>query len=276
MTKIQPFLRDFSYDLPNATSSYKTIAKYYLTKALRKFFINTNIYNLKNNQIFGIILRVKYEDNSIKTLSNIRKSHKTSFTLLSTLFKELLTLRAEDFDPKNIKQIVFSYHIFSPDYKDIILNEEQQKEINSQVNLIQVNNHNDINYMNPHKIIKLPLTYAGSSIFLLELLDINNNLSIQNNEDVKYKATVNRLDEQNQCEFKLVLQSDPHIIIYRFIDKLLDIPKLDKNCILIERKFNNEIYFFDSDKSEVVLIKHLDLNKNENSKFNINAYRSKY
>ena len=52
-----------------------------------------------------------------------------------------------------MKQIVFSYHIFSVDYRDKLLNEEQQKEIISEVNLIQVNNHNDINYMNPHKII---------------------------------------------------------------------------------------------------------------------------
>jgi hypothetical protein len=66
MKKMKPFLKDFYYDLPSITSSYKTIAKYYLTKALRKFFIITNIYKLKDKQIFGIILRIKYEDNSIK------------------------------------------------------------------------------------------------------------------------------------------------------------------------------------------------------------------
>ncbi len=259
-TKTQ-ILREFTDDLPSITSSYKTIAKYYLTKALRKFFINTNIFNLKDRQIFGIILRVKYEDNSIKTLSNMRRSNKSSFTLLSTLFKELLILRAEDYEHKQIKQIVFSYHIFSPDNQNILLNEDHQKEIISEVNLIQVNNHNDINTMNPHNFILLPLTYAGSSIFLLELIDLNKNLDIKNNEQVQYKVKVNKLDEANQSEFNLVLQSNPQIVIYSFKDKFIDIPKLDNNCSLIERKFNNEIYLIDSNKGEVVSINKFNLNK---------------
>jgi hypothetical protein len=150
----------------------------------------------------------------------MRRANKSSFILLSILFKELLSLRAEDSDIQPIKQIVFSYHIFSSDNKDIILNEEQQKEIISEINLIQVNNINNINAMNHHKFILLPLTYAGSSIFLLELIHLNNNLDIQYNENVRYRAIVNKLEESNHCEFNLVFQSEPHIVIYRSVDKL--------------------------------------------------------
>jgi hypothetical protein len=79
--------------------------------------------------------------------------------------------------------------------------------------------------MIPHKIILLYLICADSSIFLLELIHLNKNLDIQYNENVRYKAIVNKLEESNHCEFNLVFQSEPHIVIYRFVDKLVDIPK---------------------------------------------------
>lgn len=56
--KNSTFLKDFNYDLPNIISSYKTIAKYYLTKALKKFFINTNIYILKISKYLVLFLEL--------------------------------------------------------------------------------------------------------------------------------------------------------------------------------------------------------------------------
>jgi hypothetical protein len=74
----------------------------------------------------GIILRVKFKDGIIRSISTYRYrmgslNDKLKF---STLFKHLLLLRSEDYDREEYRVIViiFSDKIYSPDYIYIIYN----------------------------------------------------------------------------------------------------------------------------------------------------------
>jgi len=120
------FFKDFSFDVSNTPCSLKYLSQYYLTKALNKFFNKIESNKLiTENQIIGIILRVKFNDGSIKSISTLRKGTIKNKVKFSTLFKHLLNIRSDDYDSEEIKvlSIIFSYHIYSLDYK---LNDENK------------------------------------------------------------------------------------------------------------------------------------------------------
>nr|YP_010192432.1 hypothetical protein LK379_mgp20 [Amanita sinensis]QZN08169.1 hypothetical protein [Amanita sinensis] len=61
------FFKEFTFDLSHSPCTLKYLSKYYLTKALRKLYkkiIDNN--EIKDNQIMGILLKVKFDNGSIK------------------------------------------------------------------------------------------------------------------------------------------------------------------------------------------------------------------
>jgi hypothetical protein len=94
-----------------------------------------------------------------------------------------------------------------------------------------------INYMNPLNIFKIPLSFAGTNIFYGDFRKLNKNTSdemVTNDYRIKYLIKFNNISSI-ETEVIISLQDDPSIVIFRFKDKLIVIPKLDKNEILIER-----------------------------------------
>ncbi len=100
MNKNIQFFTDFIFDVSDNPSTLKHLSKYYLTKALKKFFHNIQSGGviLGDTQIIGIIFKIKFSDGSIKSISTLKKGYITSITKFSTLFKHLLNLRHENYN----------------------------------------------------------------------------------------------------------------------------------------------------------------------------------
>jgi hypothetical protein len=241
----------------------KNISKYYLTKALRTFFNNRHIYGLTDKRIFSIILKVKFTDGSIKSISTMRKADKTSFKKLSTLFKELLNRRAEDYGELKVDQLIFSYHIYTEDYvdlhKDLLKNETILSESSNELKYEEEGN---IKFMNPNSLFKLPLSYAGSIKFLINFKKLNPDvIDLDNLSDYKYKILFDTIS-LNETIVKIVLQSTHDVVIYQFKDRLITVPKLDLNELIVERTLMSKeyiTYLLDQLTFEILLIKKLDI-----------------
>ena len=86
------------------------------------FFFDTlkSKNSIKDNQIIGIIFKIKYndEDKTIKSLSTYRKGLISSKVKFTTLFKHLANIRSEDYSNNDMKieSIIFTYHIYPIDY----------------------------------------------------------------------------------------------------------------------------------------------------------------
>jgi hypothetical protein len=260
--KTKTFFKDFVYPFPhNKATTFIQISKLFVNKALRSFFINHNIYKLKDNQLFGIIFKLRFEDESIRSMSTMIRADRTSFIKLTTLFKHLLSLRMNDYKGYKANQIIFTFHIFSEDYVDKNLNDEKKSEIISNKQKVEIDSLTKINFIKPNKsLFNLPLLFAGSYDFILQLTKLNPEISLYNDDSYKYKVIFNRINNQ-EVESKIVLQSDNTSILTKFIDKLIDIPKLDEKHNLIERSIKDEIYLIDSVNKELVLYKNINANK---------------
>jgi hypothetical protein len=117
--------------------------------------------------------------------------------------------------------------------------------------------------MDPLKLFKLPLSYAGSHQFLNDFNKLNNNVSESFDTNMKYRIIFKTLNNF-EIEVKLVLQEDQTIVLYKFKDKLITVPKLESNESLIERIImsrNNEIYIIDTLNHQILLHKKTNFNK---------------
>jgi hypothetical protein len=117
--------------------------------------------------------------------------------------------------------------------------------------------------MDPLKLFKLPLSYAGSHQFLNDFNKLNNNVSESFETNMKYRIIFKTLNNF-EIEVKLVLQEDQTIVLYKFKDKLITVPKLESNESLIERIImsrNNEIYIIDTLNHQILLHKKTNFNK---------------
>jgi hypothetical protein len=259
------FFTDFTFDLSQNPCSLKQLSKYHLTKALKKLFKSIN-KNLTENQIIGIILKVKFVNDSIKTISTLRKGDLNSIVKFSTLFKHLLVLRSEKEDLRVIS-IIFTYHIYPLDYNLSELETEinEISEIKSNDNSFidfKEDKKSNLRYMNPMRIFKLPLLFAGSNQFINTFKLLNKNVSEIDNINVKYKIIFNYINNL-EVGVEIVLQENTSITIYKFKDKLITVPKLDFNEILIERTIisvKNEIFLIDLLNSNILLTKAFNQN----------------
>jgi hypothetical protein len=195
----------------------------------------------------------------------------------STLFKHLLNIRSEQYNSEELKaiSIIFSYHIYSIDYNindidsDLLIISQEEKEILKQSkDNIQYKEDNKIKYMDPLKIYKLPLSFAGSHKFHVEFNMLNKNTSeqiIQDDYKIKYLIKYNEISPTS-IEIIICLQEDPSIVIYKFTDKLILLPKLEKNEVLFERKIHSKVretYIIDYINKEILLIKKENINKSK-------------
>jgi len=278
--KTKTFFKDFIFPFPqNKATTLNQLSKLYINKALRLFFINHNIYKLKDNQLFGIIFKLRFEDLSIndytRSMSTMIRADKTSFIKLTTLFKHLLNIRAEDYNSEQYKVItlIFSYHIYPIDYKITDINNDldifptDEKTEDKKQNIIyKEDSITKIKYMDPLKLFKIPLTFAGTNNFNRDFLKLNSNCSdISNISDYKIKYLVNYNNiSPIETEVIIRIQDEPSIIIYRFKDKLIILHKLDKNEILFERTIMSkikEVFIIDLLTKEILLVKRFNMNK---------------
>nr|YP_009710568.1 DNA polymerase type B [Amanita pseudoporphyria]QFZ98517.1 DNA polymerase type B [Amanita pseudoporphyria] len=120
--------------------------------------------------------------------------------------------------------------------------------------------------MNPLSIFKIPLLYSGSHQFHIDFVKLNNNVSEDTNLSsyyIKYKILYNTINPL-ECEVKIVLQEDPSITIYKLKDKLITVPKLEINEILVERTVMsklNEVYIIDTLTNQILIVKKYNQQK---------------
>jgi hypothetical protein len=82
---------------------------------------------------------------------------------------------------------------------------------------------------------------------------------------IKYLIKYNNISP-TETEVIISLLEEPSIIIYKFRDKLIVLPKLEKNEILFERIIiskNKSIYIIDLYSKEILLVKNKDINKSK-------------
>lgn len=158
-----------------------------LTKALNKFFneLESN-KQLNENQIIGIIFKVEFSDGSVKSISTYRKGTIKNKMKFSTLFKHLLNIRSEDYSESKAISLIFSYHIYSVEYNlentelDLLLNSTEEKTLISEGKEFikyKEDSENKINYMDPLKLFKLPLSFSGSNLFHVQFNKLNKSTS---------------------------------------------------------------------------------------------------
>jgi len=111
MKETNNFFKQHVYNIANAPSTLKHIAKYDIIKAFKVLIKPLNKQNITATQVIGIIFRVKFKDGSIRSISTYRKGTINDNLKFSTLFKHLLFLRSEDYDGEEYKvnEIIFSY-----------------------------------------------------------------------------------------------------------------------------------------------------------------------
>lgn len=119
--------------------------------------------------------------------------------------------------------------------------------------------------MNPLKIFRLPLIFTGSQLFNINFKNLNLNTSdVKITEDYRIKYKINyKFINHNEVEVLISLQDDPSIIIYKFKDRLIVLPKLVDSEIIIERTImskSKEIYIIDILNHQILLIKKFNCN----------------
>jgi hypothetical protein len=257
MTK-NKFLTTFVFNLEESPSTLHHVSKYFISKSINKLFniINKN-KNISSEQIIGILFKVKFTDGNIKTISTYKKGLINKRLEFTSLFKHLLLLRSNEYNSRDFKiiQLIFDYHVYPIDYKhqnliDETINDETEELTNKDHVKYKEDLENKIKYMNPLGIFKLPLSFAGSLKFHSDFKLLNKNVSFETIKDdptIKYLIKYNEI---NQTEFEIIIsiQEHPSIIIYKFKDKLISIPKLDKSELIIERTIFSkhlQIYLID-------------------------------
>jgi hypothetical protein len=203
----------------------------------------------------------------------LRKGDLNSILKFSTLFKHLLILRSGNLYGKEdvrVISIIFSYHIYPIDYKlpnlidsDFELNELSEIQ-NTDNNFVafKEDNKSKLKYMNPMKIFKLPLIFAGSNQFIKTFELLNKNVSENDNLNIKYKIIFNYINNL-EVGVEIVLQENNSIVIFKFKDRLITVPKLEFYENLIERtimSIKNEIFLIDLLNSYILLAKSTNKN----------------
>ena len=260
-------MNNYHTEVFNPPITLRVASKFYISKMLKSFFSYLiTEYKITDDQLIGIILKAKFIDGSERSISTFRKGTRKDSLKFAKLFKHLLNVRADYYNSKDYKvtQLYFTFTIYPLNYLNdtdldftIPISEERD-------NLL-VKELSNIKYMDPFKLIKLPLIFSGDSNFINQLKLINDNISDQNNlndNKIKYKLNINHINSI-ETEVLIVLQEDNKVPIYRFKDKLITIPLIENKGILIERRLNNkkdEIYLIDVITNEILIINKKNIN----------------
>lgn len=260
-------LNVYKSDIFNPPITLRVASRYYISKMLKSFFnYLINEHKITNEQVIGIILKANFIDGTERSISTFRKGSRKDSIKFSKLFKSLLNVRAEYYNSVHIKitQLSLNYTIYPLDYisDDSIMpitNEDPLDKVKT-----KIDEKSEIKYMDPFKLVKIPLSYSGDMKFKEEILQLNNNLSFDNNsnEKTKYRLNIKRINSM-ETEVTITLFEDNTIPIYRFKDKLISIASLSNKGILIERRIpgkNNEIYLIDMLTNSILLINKNNIN----------------
>jgi hypothetical protein len=148
---------------------------------------------------------------------------------------------------------------------DLLLNKDILKTEDRHIVDHKTDKESQINYMKPLGVLNLPLLFACSDLFHKQILELNRNLSEENittDYKIKYKIIYKQISSLEVLE-SIVIQDDPSIIIFNFLDKLITVPKLRETEILIERRVNSrikEVYLIDLINTQILLVKTIDVN----------------
>ena len=136
------------------------ITKGLLKSNINKFW-NDKIIHLDDNNHILFILRLRFENNEVVSVSTLKKINKTSKDdLIEYLYDRLTAVSSETYTTKPIKSIIFSYGI-------------REGEIDQSINDISITNINQkyqIFYNN-----KLPIVKTGLASEYGKILSSNNN-----------------------------------------------------------------------------------------------------
>jgi DNA polymerase type B, organellar and viral len=266
-TDISNKLNVYKSDIFNPPITLRVASRYYISKMLKSFFnYLINEHKITNEQVIGIILKANFIDGTERSISTFRKGSRKDSIKFSKLFKSLLNVRAEYYNSIHIKitQLSLNYTIYPLDYKSDdsimpITNEDPLDKVKT-----KIDEKSEIKYMDPFKLVKIPLSYSGDMKFREEILQLNNNLSYDNNSNdkTKYRLNIKRINSM-ETEVTITLFEDNTIPIYRFKDKLISIASLSNKGILIERRIpgkNNEIYLIDMLTNSILLINKNNIN----------------
>jgi len=163
----------------------------------------------------------------------------------------MLNIRSEDYSSEDNKviSIIFSYHIYFIDYNineignELLINEKNISSENKDYIEYKEDLDSKLKYMNPLKIFKLPLSFAGFSKFIIDFKKLNPNVS-DSDPNLKYILNIKEITPY-EVKIYITLQEDKSIVIYKFTDILITIPKIERKEIFIERTVkskNNYIF----------------------------------
>jgi len=89
--------------------------------------------SIEKNQHVLLLIRVKFEDNQIITLSNLQNINNSSSDNLSLFIKDRLQILSEAYKVNPISSIIFSYGIRDGEHTTTLNRTPQGKNINYQV-----------------------------------------------------------------------------------------------------------------------------------------------
>nr|YP_010192425.1 DNA polymerase [Amanita sinensis]QZN08162.1 DNA polymerase [Amanita sinensis] len=177
------------------------------------------------------------------------RADKTSIAKVIEIFNQHFLLKSEDYESMKVNQIIISYHIFSEDYIETRLSPIQKDEILTR-NSITKQNLIHSSYSAFDSIFKIPLIFIGEPHFVINILQLNENISLNNKS--LYKLILNKINDK---EYEIKITDQKNILKYRFVDKLT-------SEYMIERSCGNNTDFINLIKSEVLLTTKQDINKN--------------
>ena len=71
---------------------------------------------LEDKQLVSIILKYKFTDDTIISVSYLQYVNKNEKSDLLDIFMEFINLRKDNYEDKSISQIILTYHIFPTDF----------------------------------------------------------------------------------------------------------------------------------------------------------------
>jgi hypothetical protein len=119
LNKVKPKKQLTSKQL-EALSNGRNKLSIFWFNVMRKLDLNTTV---------GVLLKVEFNDGSIKTLSYLQKVNKTDFNDLSDILCDYVNLRSEDYNSKIIIKVVFQYIILGEAIKTEIVKSKQMNNL---------------------------------------------------------------------------------------------------------------------------------------------------
>ena len=204
------FIFDYSIDI-------KTLLNTYLTK-----FWDEIMLGLEDKQLTSIILKYKFSDDTIISVSYLQYVNKNEKSDLLDIFMEFINLRKDNYEEKSISQIIFTYHIFPTDFNI------QDKLNYPEKNKINISKYNFSGFNIP---LTMDLTKWGYIFSRIQKDDHEEIVIKKDNSALIY--LIEKYEDLNVV--KILVKNKP---IFRLVDIL------QKDDINFKRMINeNQIFF---------------------------------